>query len=167
MHCCIYSWQKLLLWRGFNENWIFQLQFNKSEDSNYFPQTSFWFPMFQILFLFCYPHTFSAGCCRTGDNTFGFIWVSPSLHLSSWYNRAFLFAHKTVLVGRKELKQFICDPFLLWFLGESFCKRKEVAWLHLPVNMLLTGPPGRPVIFDRKVLIYWVFLVGYPWFGIT
>ena len=40
--------------------------------------------------------------------------------------------------------------------GEPFQKGKEVAWGHLPINMLIIEPPDRLMTFDRTVLIYGV-----------
>lgn len=48
---------ELLFLLGINKNQIFYLQFYISDDWKNFPQTSFWFHTFQIMFLLQYPHT--------------------------------------------------------------------------------------------------------------
>lgn len=49
------------------ENQISCLGFCKSDDWKDFPQTSFWFCIFQMFFLFPLPHTFETKCQRTSS----------------------------------------------------------------------------------------------------
>ena len=163
MHCCIYSWQKLLFW----------LAFKRIESSSY----NFTCLKTKIIF-----HRLASGslhfksCFSSATHVLSVLSAIEQVTIHSGLfrsvpvyscclgvitNRAlFVSPLKSVLVGMKELNQLICDLWVLWFLGECFWKRKEVAWFYVPVNMLLGFPGGSVVKYPPATQKSWVQSLG-------